>query len=212
MNTVLVTGATSFLGYHVVKRLNAAGVRPRVLELPGAPIGVLDRLNVERCVGSLGDPAALKAACSGVDTLLHLAFKVSVGGGDALIEEMRRVNVDGTRALLETAAVSGVSRAVVAGSALAVGVNRKPNALDESASWSDYAFRLPYATIRREAELEARERSTSGFAVMSVCPTFTFGPDDPTSGFRSRRRRSNGKSAAGSRTAPAGASTWTTPT
>ena len=34
MRTVLVTGASSFLGYHVVKRLNEQGIRPRVLDLP----------------------------------------------------------------------------------------------------------------------------------------------------------------------------------
>ena len=33
MRTVLVTGASSFLGYHVAKRLNEQGIRPRVLEL-----------------------------------------------------------------------------------------------------------------------------------------------------------------------------------
>ncbi len=33
MDTVLITGATGFLGYHVAKRLNEIGVRPRVLEL-----------------------------------------------------------------------------------------------------------------------------------------------------------------------------------
>ena len=33
MDTVLLTGATGFLGYHVAKNLNAAGIRPRVLEL-----------------------------------------------------------------------------------------------------------------------------------------------------------------------------------
>jgi len=33
MDTVLLTGATGFLGYHVAKKLNAAGIRPRVLEL-----------------------------------------------------------------------------------------------------------------------------------------------------------------------------------
>ena len=33
---VLVTGASSFLGYHVVKQLNEQGIRPRVLELRGS--------------------------------------------------------------------------------------------------------------------------------------------------------------------------------
>ena len=179
MSTVLVTGAGSFLGYHVVKRLNQSGIRPRVLELPGSPPEVLARLDVERCPGQLGDAAAMRQACAGAETLLHLAFKVSMGGG-ALYDEMRRVNVDGSRALLQAAAENGVRRAVVTGSALAVGVNKEAAPLAESADWSRHAFDLPYALVRREAEIEARRMAKPGFDVMAVCPSFTFGPDDPT--------------------------------
>jgi dihydroflavonol-4-reductase len=180
MSAVLVTGASSFLGYHVAKRLNEQGVRPRVLEWPGAPTEVLDRLDVERAPGHLGDAAAIRAACAGVDTVLHLAFKVSVGGGAELLNAMRRMNVDGTRELLRAAAAAGVRRAVVTGSALAIGVNKRPVALAESAPWSEHAFEIPYALIRREAEAEALAQSTPRFEVVSVCPSFTFGPDDPT--------------------------------
>lgn len=180
MKTVLVTGASSFLGYHVAKRLNEQGLRPRVLELPGAKLDALNRLDVDRCRGDLGDPAAVNAACAGVETLVHLAFTVSVAGGRALHDEMRRVNVGGTQRLLQSASAAGVRRAVVAGSALSVGVNREPAPLDESADPSPHAFALPYAMIRGEAEREALARSTPAFEVMSVCPSFTFGPDDPT--------------------------------
>jgi dihydroflavonol-4-reductase len=180
MNTILVTGATSFLGYHVASRLNQSGIRPRVLERRGSKLEVLDRLNVERCSGDLDDPAAVRSAFSGVDTLLHLAFKVSVGGGAQTIEEMRRLNVEGTRALLRAAAANGVRRAVVTGSALAIGVNRQPAPLDELASWAQHAFDLPYAHLRREAELDALAQATPQFAVLTVCPSLTFGPDDPS--------------------------------
>src|SRR5687767_5728002 len=180
MKTVLVTGASSFLGYHVAKRLNERGIRPRVLELPGSKPDALERLEVERARGHLGDAAAMRDACAGVDTVLHLAFKVSVGGGAELLQEMRRINIDGTRQLLQTAAANDVQRAVVAGSALAIGVNREPVPLDESASWTRHAFDIPYARIRREAEAEALAQSTPRFEVVSVCPSFTFGPDDPT--------------------------------
>ena len=179
MDTVLITGASGFLGYHVAKRLNEVGVRPRVLELRDGRPEVLDRLDVERCTGVLEDPAAIRAACSGVGTLLHLAFKVSVGSGERLLEEMRRINIEGTKRLLDAAAAGGVRRAVVAGSALAVGVNRHPKPLDETASWSEHSFDLQYANIRREAELNALAQATPQFAVMTVCPSFTFGPDDP---------------------------------
>jgi dihydroflavonol-4-reductase len=152
MNTVLVTGASSFLGHHVAKRLNEQGIRPRVLELADGKREPLERLDVSRCEGNLEDVQALEAACEGVDTLLHLAFRVSVGGGTKLLEAMRRINVGGTERLLDIAASKGIAKAVVAGSALAVGVNRKPEALDEAANWNQHAFELPYATMRREAE------------------------------------------------------------
>ena len=68
-----------------------------------------------------------------------------VGGGAAEREEMQRVNIAGSNRLLETASAKGVARAVVASSALAVGVNRRPEPLDETANWAEHAFDLPYA-------------------------------------------------------------------
>lgn len=176
---VLVTGATSFLGYHVAKRLNEQGIYPRVLELRGSDDKPLSRLNVERCVGDLEDSRALETACTGVDTVLHLAFKVSVEGGEQILQEMQRVNVVGTQRLLDSAAAQGVTRVVISSSALAVGVNRQPFPLDETANWSEHAFDVPYAVTRRVAEHKALARATSDFAVVSVCPAFTMGPDDP---------------------------------
>jgi dihydroflavonol-4-reductase len=179
MRTLLVTGATSFLGYHVVKRLNALGERPRVLDRRDAATEILDRLDVDRASGHLDDASSVRGACAGVDALLHLAYKVSVGGGAQLLAEMRRINLDGTVDLLRAASDAGVRRAVVVGSALAVGVNREAAPLDERASWQQHSFELPYATIRRDAEIAALAEATPRFDVVSVCPAFTFGPDDP---------------------------------
>jgi dihydroflavonol-4-reductase len=179
MKNVLVTGASSFLGYHVAKQLNERGIRPRVLEFPGSNLDPLNRLDVSRCDGHLADALALDAACSGVDTVIHMAFRVSVGGGTKQVDEMRRINIEGTNRLLDAAAAKGVARAVVASSALAVGVNRRSQALDETASWTDHAFNLPYANMRRQAEQQALARTRPGFAVVAVSPAFTLGPDDP---------------------------------
>jgi dihydroflavonol-4-reductase len=179
MNNVLITGASSFLGYHVAKQLNEQGLRPRVLELPESKLDPLNKLDVSRCEGHLGDSQAMAAACDGVDTLIHTAFKVSVGGGTTQLDEMRKINIEGTNRLLDTAAAKGVTRAVVASSALAVGVNRRPEPLDETANWAEHAFNLPYAVMRRQAEQEALAKTKPGFAVIAVSPAFTFGPDDP---------------------------------
>jgi dihydroflavonol-4-reductase len=179
MRNVLVTGASSFLGYHVAKQLNAQSIRPRVLDLRHSNPAPLASLDVSRCEGHLEDTHALDAACEGVDTVFHMAFKVSVGGGTKQLEEMQRINVDGTQRLLDTSAAKGVTRAVVASSALAIGVNRRPEPLDETARWDEHAIHLPYAIVRRQAEQEALARTRPGFAVVAVCPSFTMGPDDP---------------------------------
>lgn len=179
MNKLLVTGASSFLGYHVTKLLNERGIRPRVLELRENDPEPLTRLVVERFDAHPEDSDALEAACTGTDTILHLAYKVSVGGGKEIVDEMHRVNVVGTQRLLDTASAKGVTRVVVASSALAVGVNRQPEPIDETADWAKYEFNLPYAKIRRQAEQEALGRTKPGFAVVAVCPSFTLGPDDP---------------------------------
>ncbi len=117
-------------------------------------------------------------ACLGVNTLLHLAFKVSVGSGTKLARRCSRSTSrysDCSKPLRPAAS----KRVVVAGSALAVGVNKSPRPLDESANWAEHAFDLQYANIRRQAELNALAHASSKFAVMTVCPAFTFGPDDP---------------------------------
>jgi dihydroflavonol-4-reductase len=58
-------------------------------------------------------------------------------------------------------------------------VNHRPVPLDEQADWSEHAFALPYALLRRQAEQEALARARPGFSVVAVCPAFTMGPDDP---------------------------------
>lgn len=180
MNRVLVTGATSFLGYHVVKRLNERGIRPHVLVPKNSgPSIVLQKLNVEVIAGDLNDIASLVTVFAGIDTILHLAFVVKLGGGAEMEKNMRQANVGGTRCVVQAAAQAKVPRVVVTGSALAVGVNRESKALDENADWNIHRVSVPYAEIRREAEQEALANATHETSVVIVCPSFTLGPDDP---------------------------------
>ncbi len=173
---ILVTGANSFLGFHVVKRLNERGIRPRALLPHDVDPKRVAGLQLDVVAGSVEDPQSLRAACEGMDTVLHLAFLVTLGAGAE--DQMRRVNVQGTRNLLDAAEACGVAKVVVTGSALAVGVNRQPQALNETADWATHRLDLPYAVIRREAEQEALNRAGDRMSVTVVSPSFTMGPDD----------------------------------
>ncbi len=175
-NKVLVTGPNSFLGYHVTQCLNKRGIRPRALVPKDAKASYLYNLDIDIVEGTIEDEASLRAACEGIDTVFHLSFLVGIS--EELEERMQEFNVDGTRRLLDVAANSGVKQVVISSSALAVGVNHSPQALDETADWNIHHFDFVYALTRRQAEEEALARSNPGFSVIAVSPSFTMGPED----------------------------------
>ncbi|SER54780.1 dihydroflavonol-4-reductase [Nitrosomonas sp. Nm51] len=184
MKTVLVTGPAGFLGHHVIRQLNSNGIRPRVLlppdlddDLPN--VKALNQQNVEIIPGDIDDPAVLQAACSGVDTIMHLHFEITLGGGPSAKKALHEENVQGTRNLLDAAAKARVPRVVISSSALAVGLHHEANTLDENADWEQYAFSLPYAESRRDAEQMALSQTGLNLPeVVVVNPSFTLGPHD----------------------------------
>lgn len=186
MKTVLVTGPSGFLGYHVVKVLNARGVRPRALLRlpPGADVppavAALRKLDVEEVDGDPADPASLRAACAGADTVFHLHFVIRLGGGPQADADLTAANVVGARNVLDAAEAAGVARVVVSSSSLAVGIARRAEPIDESADWAANAVDLPYARSRRDAEQEALARpgGPGRPTVVAVNPSFTMGPED----------------------------------
>ena len=92
--TAAVTGATGFVGQHVVAALAASGWRLRLLVRrdPRLHIGP-DR--VDLVPGGLGDHAALDSLVSGADVVIHVAGAVRARGA----ADFDRVNRDGTEAL-----------------------------------------------------------------------------------------------------------------
>src|SRR5687768_8158251 len=107
---VLVTGATGFIGAHVVTALRAGGHAVRALVRPGSSTDGLDGV-VEVVRGELGDAGR---AVEGVEGLIHLA---GVAGrlmrrGEERSGDLWQVNVEGTRRVFAAAAAGGVRRGV----------------------------------------------------------------------------------------------------
>ncbi len=95
----LVTGATGFVGSHVVEALAARGDAVSVLARSAARAAPLERLGVTVALGTLDDAPSLAAAVRGADVVFHLAGLTAA----ASPADYQRVNAEGTRRLVEAA-------------------------------------------------------------------------------------------------------------
>ncbi len=114
--TVLVTGGTGFVGRALWQRLLEKQTRVHILarsQLSASP----DVASSVFFQGDINDKTVLRAACTGVDTIFHLAAYAHVNQHDT--RAMREVNVEGTRSLLAAAKSAGVRRIVYFSSILA---------------------------------------------------------------------------------------------
>lgn len=173
--TTLVTGATGFLGRHLVDLLAERGESIRVLARHEADLGSLRERGVELVRGDIGDERAVYAAAAGCERVFHVAGVVSHLRRDLPV--LRAVNVEGTRRLIASAEPG--ARVVHVSSVAALGPVRSPEErADESHEFPDAAERLPYARTKRDGERVALEAAARGVDVVIANPGFLLGPGD----------------------------------
>jgi nucleoside-diphosphate-sugar epimerase len=150
-STVLVTGASGFLGGHVAAALLGRGIR--VKGMVRSPAVALPSGTIPVAVEGLDDVAGIRRALDGVKGVIHLAARVHEGPapGDAAV--FRAVNLEGTRRLLEEAIGAGVKAFVFFSSVKAVGES-------SPAPWTELTPPAPvdgYGITKLEAEIAVRE-------------------------------------------------------
>src|ERR1700750_1358216 len=112
---VLVTGGSGFIGSHVVDRLLAAGLTPRIYDLRPSPW----HDDVETVLGDIADLDRLTASMKDCGAVIHLAASADVNEVLADPVEAERRNSRGTLQVLEAVRRTGVPRIVYASTILA---------------------------------------------------------------------------------------------
>ena len=181
----LVTGATGFLGRHVINAIRESDPDARLLALVRDPAAdSLKQLSylkdVELVTGSPIEPAYWEndPRLSGLDGIYHLAAEVKHSRSDT--EAMHRLNVDGTLAIVRVARAKG-ARVVFASSSGTVGCSKEADyAPDEDAPYREDAARnWPYYMSKIIAEREARKLADElGAELVIMRPPVLLGPGD----------------------------------
>lgn len=174
-STVLVTGATGFIG---------AALLPRLRQEPGLRVLAASRRSHAPVSGADVVPAADLApesdwstALEGVDTVVHLAARVHVMRETTAepLAEFRRANTAGTVRLARQAAESGVRRFVYLSS---IKVNGEETAAGQPFTENDLPAPLDaYGISKHEAEVALGELAAeTGLDVVIIRPPLVYGP------------------------------------
>lgn len=107
---VLVTGATGFLGHHLIPLLIKNGCQVRALVRPTSDTTFLQKYQIDLAVVSdISATEEVGAACMGLDAVIHAAGAFRFWGS---YESFYQTNVVGTQAVLAGAVGAGIRRFV----------------------------------------------------------------------------------------------------
>ncbi|WP_052889717.1 NAD(P)H-binding protein [Thermogemmatispora carboxidivorans] len=109
---ILITGATGFIGRHLVRRLVERGERPRCLVRNRRRAAqLLPVEHIELVEGATTYPISLEPALRGVDTVIHAAF-MTADRKQSAGNTYEGTNVAGTTNLVNAALAAGVQRMI----------------------------------------------------------------------------------------------------
>ncbi|NNE29345.1 MAG: NAD-dependent epimerase/dehydratase family protein [Saprospiraceae bacterium] len=177
MKKILVTGATGFLGSHLLRRLvNREAGQIIALRRSDSSMELVKDVaeKVDWQVSDILDQDGLFEACKNIDEIYHCAAIVSYH--PALQQEMKKVNVEGTALLVNMALAQGVKRILHVSSIAALGRVLGTKEVDENAKWAETKFVSHYGRTKHKAELEVWRGQAEGLSTIMINPSVILGP------------------------------------
>ncbi len=167
MERCLVTGATGYLGRHLIDSLLADRVPVRALVYREWKGEELEQLGVELFYGDVTDPQSLEGVTEGVDTVFHLVG----GGNDGRIDPFL-INTQGTRNILDASRTAGLRAFIYVSTSTLYG--RNPDWVNEETA-PEPRFDYPQSKLDAE-ELLLKAAEKEGFPAMVARLGGLYGP------------------------------------
>jgi nucleoside-diphosphate-sugar epimerase len=175
--SALVSGATGFLGGHLLSRLREKGFRVRALARQTSDIAGLVQSGVEIVEGDVADQQSLRRAMADQQLVFHTAGKVSDWGSR---REFWQANVAGTANVIAACREAGVKRLVHVSSLTVLGLPRSGARVDEQTPIAA-AVRDFYTSSKINGEKLVREaHGKGGLETVVIRPGVIWGPGDST--------------------------------
>ncbi|MBL0156908.1 MAG: NAD-dependent epimerase/dehydratase family protein [Bryobacterales bacterium] len=175
VKSAFVTGATGFVGLHLIDSLLNRNVQVRALTRDIARCNQLRDRGVELVCGDLSEPQVFENCLQGIDTVFHTA---AIMGPPTLPWELfRSVNADGTRSLMRDAVRAGVARFVHVSTVAVTGGSSDGRPVSEDGKLDP---RGRYALSKLEAEQIVKEEGDGRLGWVIARPTWVYGARSPS--------------------------------
>ncbi|MBI4042008.1 MAG: SDR family oxidoreductase [Deltaproteobacteria bacterium] len=174
IKVAFLTGATGFLGRHLLRELIHKGFAVRALVRDVSRVQPLDQ--VEWLEGCLEDPKSVEKGIRGAQYVFHTAALNEFWQRDK--RRFYEVNVQGTKNVLDSCLKCRPQRVVYTSSLATLGSAPEGKFIDEQTSFNLQSVKDHYAESKFQAERLAQNYAQKGVPVVILNPTAVIGTDD----------------------------------
>jgi dihydroflavonol-4-reductase len=172
---IFITGATGFIGRHLVKKLTQTEHELYCLVRKTSDVRYLNKLGVNLVTGDVTDMDSIVKAMKGCNWVVNLANIYTFWIPKKRL--FKETNVDGTRNVMLSSLETGVSKVVHVSTALIFG-NTTDRPFNEESAVGPIRI-SEYARTKYEGELVAwKMYEKQGLPLVMIYPGAVLGPDD----------------------------------